>query len=109
MTPFQFVGFSVDWWALGVLLYEMLAGRSPFDIAGASDIPDQVRNDLGDLQHTFFFGQVYTNEKMFGDYLLIEHRRLSIPSDFGENDSNPTLTECQSSHCIESFPRKEAT
>ena len=35
--------FSVDWWALGVLLYEMLAGRSPFDVVGATDNPDQVR------------------------------------------------------------------
>uniref|UniRef100_A0A8C2DJ99 Protein kinase C n=2 Tax=Cyprinus carpio TaxID=7962 RepID=A0A8C2DJ99_CYPCA len=30
--------FSVDWWALGVLMFEMMAGRSPFDII--TDNPD---------------------------------------------------------------------
>ncbi|KAF6345428.1 protein kinase C zeta [Rhinolophus ferrumequinum] len=36
-------GFSVDWWALGVLMFEMMAGRSPFDIV--TDNPDMNTED----------------------------------------------------------------
>lgn len=39
------VDFGVDWWALGVLSFEMLVGRSPFDIVGQMDNPDQNTED----------------------------------------------------------------
>ncbi|VDP38471.1 unnamed protein product [Schistosoma curassoni] len=37
--------FSVDWWALGVLMFEMLAGRSPWEGVGQSANPDQNTED----------------------------------------------------------------
>ena len=42
---FLAVGFSVDWWALGVLMFEMVSGRSPWEGIGSSNNPDQNTED----------------------------------------------------------------
>jgi serine/threonine protein kinase len=38
-------GPSVDWWALGVLMYEMMAGQPPFDGENEDDLFDAILND----------------------------------------------------------------
>ncbi|CAJ0958851.1 unnamed protein product, partial [Mesorhabditis belari] len=38
-------GFSVDWWALGVLMFEMMAGRSPFDFVSPTGDQDMNTED----------------------------------------------------------------
>ncbi|XP_077477104.1 protein kinase C eta type isoform X1 [Stigmatopora argus] len=38
-------GPSVDWWALGVLLYEMLQGHAPFEAENEDDLFEAIRNE----------------------------------------------------------------
>lgn len=38
-------GFSVDWWALGVLMYEMMAGQPPFEADNEDDLFESILHD----------------------------------------------------------------
>ena len=36
---------SVDWWALGVLMYEMMAGQPPFEADNEEDLFESILHD----------------------------------------------------------------
>uniref|UniRef100_A0A0N5B128 Protein kinase C n=1 Tax=Syphacia muris TaxID=451379 RepID=A0A0N5B128_9BILA len=38
-------GVSVDWWALGVLMYEMMAGQPPFEAENEEDLFEAILHD----------------------------------------------------------------
>ena len=38
-------GASVDWWALGVLMYEMMAGQPPFESDNEDDLFESILHD----------------------------------------------------------------
>lgn len=38
-------GVSVDWWALGVLMYEMMAGQPPFEADNEDDLFEAILHD----------------------------------------------------------------
>lgn len=41
----EMYGASVDWWALGVLMYEMLAGQPPFEADSEDDLFEAILHD----------------------------------------------------------------
>jgi novel protein kinase C epsilon type len=41
----QEYGMSVDWWALGVLMYEMMAGQPPFEADNEDDLFEAILHD----------------------------------------------------------------
>ena len=38
-------GASVDWWALGVLMYEMMAGQPPFEADNEEELFEAILHD----------------------------------------------------------------
>lgn len=38
-------GSSVDWWMLGVLLYEMMTGKAPFEAENEYDLYESILHD----------------------------------------------------------------
>lgn len=56
IVAYQPYSFSVDWWALGVLIYEMLAGQPPFD----GDDEDELFNSI--LEHSVSYPRSVSKE-----------------------------------------------
>lgn len=40
----QGYGFAVDWWSMGVILYEILVGTTPFWSTTVQDLFDEITN-----------------------------------------------------------------
>lgn len=67
----------MDWWALGVLMFEMMAGRSPFDII--TDNPDMNTEEYlfqgeleGNVHVTTAQGEAgYKSSYVHGSHLCI--------------------------------------
>lgn len=74
---------AVDWWALGVLIYEMLVGRPPFD----GDDDDQLFNNIMEKPVHYPRGLSEQARKIIQGFLT-KHpsRRLGCHPDTGESD-----------------------
>ena len=48
---------SVDWWAFGVLLYEMLVGQPPFDGDDEEELFAAITGQF--LSDTYYFLQIF--------------------------------------------------
>lgn len=69
-------GFSVDFWALGVLMFEMMAGRSPFHLPTTED--QQTTEDLLFVRVDNFEKNPRQKYQLYEKFYLDETTNLAI-------------------------------
>jgi serine/threonine protein kinase len=77
--PFTLAGPEVDWWALGVILYELVMGVPPFN----ADTPEEIFANILDMCVCFQHARVCllfasTPDEVFANIL---DRRITWPED----------------------------
>lgn len=82
IIAYQPYGSSVDWWALGVLIYEMLAGQPPFD----GEDEDELFNSI--LEQTVSFPRSLSKEaiSIIKGFLTKNPNRRLGSGETGEQD-----------------------
>ncbi|MBC7893161.1 MAG: serine/threonine protein kinase [Sphingobacteriaceae bacterium] len=96
MSPEQFAGESSsasDCWALGVLLYEMLTGHSPFGGTTESELSRRIQK--GDYLSALKFNATLSrfSERLIGKLLTVSPQHRLTASEVVVALRNPTLLE----------------
>ncbi|KAK2942245.1 putative serine/threonine protein kinase [Blattamonas nauphoetae] len=69
-TPFS-TTFSVDWWAIGVIFFELLCGTTPFNAKTREEVFDNILDkDIDDVMKTTLPEEVSENARSFIRMLL---------------------------------------
>lgn len=75
-------GFTVDWWSLGVLVFEMLSGQPPFEADTEEDLFDSIMND-----EVFYPAWLNKDSVAICKGLLIKDPVKRICSDYVKSES----------------------
>ncbi|EHB08957.1 Protein kinase C iota type [Heterocephalus glaber] len=88
LTRGEDYSFSVDWWNLGVLMYQMMTGESPFHLDESSDNPyENSIKGFADVQGHPFFQNVDCN--MMKQKQVVPPFKPNIYEGFGLDNFDP--------------------